>query len=304
MPIAVPLPIAKGGTAQAAEGLNAFAAGESCVASAENSVAVGLLNSATGHTSNAFGYGCSATETNSFAIGKFVQVIQQRVMEFGYWSSASSFNGRTAVFRADEEGLTSFSVINQENPLTDGGEFFGFENRGTLPRKMMAFRTYQGRLFLDTNDSDGVVKTREINATYRGQCSLDAPNPITFTDTGYGILTGNATFDQNVAYGTSGDDFIITNTSGENRVFNVTAQVEIEKTTSGTIDYGLKIVKNNSLIDETEVQENSSLNNPAYLTTTWMVGLNDQESVALAIASVSNTGPATVNRARLTMFAV
>jgi hypothetical protein len=312
MPIAVPLPIAKGGTGQAATGNNAFSAGVDAVAESENSISIGTQTTVSTNSlrSLAFGYGCGAYHNDSYALGKWVKLYRQNTMELGYWTSPSSIiGGRAGAIRVDNTGLVSFTTINQEAPLVDGGEFPGGEASGELPRNAMAFRTFQGRLFIDTNiegvdPPTGTIKTREINATYRGQCSLNSPTSINFTGTGYGVLTGNATFDQNVAYGTSGSGFIITNTSGENRIFNVTAQVEIEKTTSGTLDYGLKIAKNNALIDETEVQENSSLNNPAYLTTTWMVGLNDQESVALAIASVSGTGPATVNRARLTMFAV
>jgi hypothetical protein len=275
------------------------------IAFALNNSSIGYFNNTYGTTSTAVGALNVAGGNNSSAYGYQVSTFQENTAEFGFWPNATTRGGS---IRTSSGGMAAITTASGLVPFNDGGGIPGGEPAGTLPRGSLAFRTNNERLFLDTNSSSGVIKTREINATYRGQCSLNAPNTITFTGTGYGILTGSTTFDSNVAYGTSGTGFIITNTSGENRVFNVTAQVEIEKTTSGTIDYGIKLVKitspSNIPLNETEVQENSSLNNPAYLTTTWMVGLNDQESVAIAIASVSGTGPATVNRARLTMFAV
>jgi hypothetical protein len=69
MPISIPLPIAKGGTGQAATGPDAFAAGVGSAASNSQSTAIGYNNASSGLESTTIGLGNIASGENSFAAG-------------------------------------------------------------------------------------------------------------------------------------------------------------------------------------------------------------------------------------------
>lgn len=69
MPISVPLPIAKGGTGQAATGINAFAAGVGNSASGDESTAIGSNNVSSNFFDIAIGYANSASGSESSAFG-------------------------------------------------------------------------------------------------------------------------------------------------------------------------------------------------------------------------------------------
>jgi len=90
MPISVPLPIAKGGTGQAATGANAFAAGTDLISSGEESVTIGTANEATSSQSIAIGSGNYSYASQSSAIGNFNATNGNNSSAFGFSNISSS----------------------------------------------------------------------------------------------------------------------------------------------------------------------------------------------------------------------
>lgn len=108
MPISVPLPIAKGGTGQAATGFEAFAAGVLSTATGDNSLsigysnnaqsseslAVGALNTTSDDQTTAVGYGNSASIILASAIGASNQASEASSSAFGFsnWAYGTRSN--------------------------------------------------------------------------------------------------------------------------------------------------------------------------------------------------------------------
>jgi hypothetical protein len=313
MAIAIPLPIAKGGTGQAAAGIDAFSAGVGVVASGNQSSAVGynslaseestssfgVFNNSYGNNCSSFGYANSSSGSNSSAFGYFVRTTANNTAEFGYWSSPSVRGGS---IRTDSSGMAALTTASGGTPLADGGTTAGAEVAGTLPRGSIAFRKSGDNVFLDYNNA-GVVKSHGINIVY-GQASRittgTVPSAGAFTQGVYQSVQNAATLDSATAAGIElgTGDFSLKNISGTTRVFNVSAGLEIVHS-GGTLLYGIKLAKNGTPIDQSEMQENVSNNNPGYLSTEWMVSLADGDEVSPYMACVNGTAAITLNRARI-----
>jgi hypothetical protein len=92
MPISIPLPIAKGGTGQAATGSDAFAAGIDSTASATGSLSIGYTNIASGTSSSAIGYTNTSSGTFSQSFGFGNSATGSASLVVGYINQAG-FNG-------------------------------------------------------------------------------------------------------------------------------------------------------------------------------------------------------------------
>lgn len=92
MPISIPLPIAKGGTGQAASGQDAFAAGIDSTASATGSLSIGYTNIASGTSSSAMGYTNTSSGTFSQSFGFSNSATGSASLAVGYINQAG-FNG-------------------------------------------------------------------------------------------------------------------------------------------------------------------------------------------------------------------
>jgi len=102
MPISIPLPIAKGGTGQAATGSDAFAAGVGCVASNTESIAVGVNNTSLGEGCSAIGVGNQAITDVDSAIG-FVNIAS------GNYSSAFGCENKSSSFYSSAFGFQNWA---------------------------------------------------------------------------------------------------------------------------------------------------------------------------------------------------
>lgn len=238
----------------------------------------------------------------STAIGDNIVSTVANSVELGYWSDDTT---RVSAIRMDSTGVAALTVPDSATALTDGGTTAGSEAAGSLPRKSAAFRLSGDSLFIDYNNASGSVQTVSV-APIRGQSSRITSGTISFS--GVGVYSGSipsATFDSTTALGTTAGSsaFSIKNTSGATRVVMVSASIEVERTLSGTNDIGIKLAKNGSQINETEIQENTSSNNPAYLTTSWMVSLANNDEVALFVANLTSTDSVNFNRGRIVVSA-
>lgn len=96
MPISIPLPIAKGGTGQAAAGLNAFAAGFGNSAQDEGCVAVGYGNFASSDFASAVGVNNTANNDKDCAFGRNNMAVGAVSTAFGFGNTSS--NGESSSF--------------------------------------------------------------------------------------------------------------------------------------------------------------------------------------------------------------
>jgi hypothetical protein len=120
MAIAIPLPIAKGGTGQAAAGIDAFAAGVLSSADGAASVAIGVINAANGLDSTAIGVGNISSQEGGSAIGRSNLAI-------GEYSSASGFqntafaSSSSAFGNENYGGGTRSSAFGYDNTVATTG---------------------------------------------------------------------------------------------------------------------------------------------------------------------------------------
>lgn len=287
------------GYSNSASASNASAIGSDNTSSGVNSNAFGSLNFSYGTNSSSFGYGTTAGGLNSSAFGYLTKTYTDNTAELGVWTSLTQRGGS---IRTDSSGLTSFTFPSRETPFPSGGSIKGAEPIGSLPMGSMAFRSFGG-LSIDYN-VNGPVTTLPLFPVI-GQSSKNISSPpqtISFSGTGVYADTGiTAVFDASVARGTiaGSGGFSIKSISPYTRFFSVSAAIEIERTLSGTNDIGIKLAKNGVPIDETEIQENTSQGNPAYLTTTWVIELENLDEVSLVIANMTSTNSVQFNRGRI-----
>lgn len=288
-----------------ASAFKSSAFGYGCYGNGMGSTAFGYLNTADGaYYSSAFGYGNIASGQNSGAFGYNVKTTRNNTTEFGFWSDSSTRGGS---IRTDSSGMAALTTASGGTPLADGGITAGAEVAGTLPRGSVAFRTSGDNVYIDYNNA-GVVKTNGITIV-RGQASRittgTVPSAGAFTQGVYQSVQNAATLDSATAAGIElgTGDFSLKNISGTTRVFNVSAGLEILHA-GGTLLYGIKLAKNGTPIDQSEMQENVSNNNPGYLSTEWMVSLADGDEVSPYMACVNGTAAITLNRARIIVTSI
>jgi hypothetical protein len=113
MPISIPLPIAKGGTGQAATGGDAFAAGVNCVASSVESIAVGVNNTSSGEGCSAIGVGNQATTDIDSAFG-FINIAS------GNYSSAFGCENKSSGFYSSAFGFQNWAYGTRSNAFGYG----------------------------------------------------------------------------------------------------------------------------------------------------------------------------------------
>jgi hypothetical protein len=113
MPISIPLPIAKGGTGQAATADGAFAAGSGCVASSIESIAVGVNNTSSGEGCSAIGVGNQAITDVDSAIG-FVNIAS------GNYSSAFGCENKSSSFYSSAFGFQNWAYGTRSNAFGYG----------------------------------------------------------------------------------------------------------------------------------------------------------------------------------------
>lgn len=303
MPIAIPLPIAKGGTGQAATGTDAFSAGTSNTATGNTSCAVGGYNFSAGSFSNAFGYGCYGGGTNTSAFGYFVQSPVSNTAEFGYWPNQSSRGG---AIRTDSSGMAALTYNTSSTTLTDGGATAGSEAAGTLPRGMCAVRhDGNGQTFLDVNDA-GVVETKNISSVY-GQATAGT-GTVTIGAAGtYVQLTTAGTLDSgntsNMALNSG--QITLQNTSGYTRKFLVNAYIGTYATNASKTTIGLQIGKNGTPLTGSDARAFTDSDvHPAGITTSFIVTLDDDEYADIYVANHTDTDELTVSFARITAHSI
>lgn len=293
---------------------NSIAIGTSNLLEDENTIAIGISNSVKNGAivlgkdcdadggSISIGRNINNIGDNSVAIGDNITSTVANSVELGYWSSITT---RDAAIRLDSTGVAALTVPNSATALTDGGSTAGSEAAGSLPRKSAAFRSSGENIFIDYNNNTGTVRTAAL-APLRGQSSRVTTGTISFSGSGVFADTGvGATFDTATAFGTTAGTggLSVKNTSGATRIVSVSAAIEVERLSSATNDIGIKLAKNGSPINETEIQENTSLNNPAYLSTNWIVELANNGEVSLLIANLTSADSVQFNRGRISVVA-
>lgn len=297
MPISIPLPIAKGGTGQAATGTDAFSAGTSNTATGNTSSAVGGYNFSAGSFSNAFGYGCYGGGTNTSAFGYFVQSPVSNTAEFGYWPNQSSRGG---AIRTDSSGTAALTYSTSSTTLTDGGATAGSEAAGTLPRGMYAMRhDGDGQTFMDVNDA-GVIETKNITSIF-GQAASGAGSVAIAVSGTYYKLTTAATLDSgNTSHmALNAGQITLQNTSGYTRRFLVTAYINASSNNQKTM-IGLRIGKNGTSYADSEARSFSDdTSHPVGITTSYIVSMNDNEYADIYVSNHTDTDTVTINSARI-----
>lgn len=176
---------------------------------------------------------------------------------------------------------------------------------------------FNGTQWVPESTLTGVLAATEQKIPIRGQLSrtgtINEFSFPTFTQLGaYGWPpAGNiaANPDESTMYGMnnrpgnetgSAGIFDLTNTSGRTALFSVSAYAEIMHNSSSSAIFGLRLAKNGVSIPQTESQENSSTNNPAFLTTEWLVELAHGDSVNMNLAQITGTlSTITFRRGRL-----
>lgn len=95
MPISIPLPIAKGGTGQAATGSDAFSAGVNNTASSTECVAVGVNNSSIVEGSSCVGLGNNCSNSDSNAFGRINLISGEAAQAFGNENQSSGYRSNS-----------------------------------------------------------------------------------------------------------------------------------------------------------------------------------------------------------------
>jgi hypothetical protein len=93
------------------------------------------------------------------------------------------------------------------------------------------------------------------------------------------------------------DTLAVKNTSGETRIFQITATMDC--TTSGTVVVGIALALNGDVILDTECRATSVATQVKKNHTTWLVELEDGDEIALYVANFTNDNAIAFNRGRI-----
>jgi hypothetical protein len=146
----------------------------------------------------------------------------------------------------------------------------------------------------------------DTGSAYYGQVGKQGQSTITIGATGTYQSTGiTATLDtlanSGVSLGTT-DDFAIKNTSGDTRVFKITASMDCLTATDAAI--GIKLALNGTPIDDTDCRGWAVEDYTAKLVTTWLLELEEDDEVALFVANHTGTANVTFLRGRIVASSV
>jgi hypothetical protein len=137
-------------------------------------------------------------------------------------------------------------------------------------------------------------------APYYGQVGKQSQSTITIATTGVYQSTGiTATLDpenDGISLGTT-DTFAVKNTSGQTRVFEITASMDCLTATDQAV--GIKLALNGTPIDGSDCRAWAIENYTAKLVTTWLVEMANNDEVALFVANHSSTANITFIRGRV-----
>jgi len=146
----------------------------------------------------------------------------------------------------------------------------------------------------------------DTGSAYYGQVGKTTSGTITIGATGTYQSTGiTATLDtlanSGVSLGTT-DEFAIKNTSGDTRVFKITASMDCLTATDAAI--GIKLALNETPIDDTDCRSWAVEDYTAKLVTTWLLELEEDDEVALFVANHTDTANVTFLRGRIVASSV
>ena len=138
-------------------------------------------------------------------------------------------------------------------------------------------------------------------SSYYGQVGKQGQSTITIGTAGTYQSTGiTATLDtlanSGIFLGTA-DAFAVKNTSGETRVFQVTASMDA--LTANDAALGIKLALNGAPIDNTDCRGWAIQDYTAKLITTWLLELDDDDEVAMYVANHTDTANVTFLRGRV-----
>jgi hypothetical protein len=148
-------------------------------------------------------------------------------------------------------------------------------------------------------DRVDVLETSIVS--YYGQVGKQTQSTITIGTAGAYQSTGiTATLDtlanSGISLGTT-DTFAVKNTSGETRVFQITASMDCLTAADAAI--GIKLALNGTPIDDSDCRAWAVEDYTAKLVTTWLVELDDDDEVALFVANHTDTANVTFIRGRV-----
>jgi hypothetical protein len=151
----------------------------------------------------------------------------------------------------------------------------------------------------DVSARIGTLETSTV--TYYGQVGKQSQSTITISTAGTYQSTGiTATLDtlanSGISLGTT-DAFAVKNTSGETRVFQITASMDCLTAADAAI--GIKLALNGTPIDASDCRAWAVEDYTAKLVTTWLIELDDDDEVALFVANHTDTADVTFLRGRV-----
>jgi hypothetical protein len=151
----------------------------------------------------------------------------------------------------------------------------------------------------DVSARIGALETSTV--TYYGQVGKQSQSTITISTAGAYQSTGiTATLDtlanSGISLGTT-DAFAVKNTSGETRVFQITASMDCLTAADAAI--GIKLALNGTPIDASDCRAWAVEDYTAKLVTTWLIELDDDDEVALFVANHTDTANVTFIRGRV-----
>ena len=160
----------------------------------------------------------------------------------------------------------------------------------------LADLTSVGRALLDDTTVAAQRATLALNVYGQFYFSGSAATTISATGT-YVKLAGTTTSDS-LSGVTMPASNRLQNDSGATRLFEVSAHVDVEDG-SGSKQLAMKLAKNGTVIDATEVDDETTSNEGAHMNLTWAVSLDDGDYIEIWGANNTDTSNITVTRGHL-----
>jgi hypothetical protein len=188
------------------------------------------------------------------------------------------------------DAIEAIETVLGINP--EGGE-------ATVSARIGALETTVDTASTGLVDRVGALETSTV--TYYGQVGEQSQSTITISTAGTYQSTGiTATLDtlanSGISLGTT-DAFAVKNTSGETRVFQITASMDCLTAADAAI--GIKLALNGTPIDASDCRAWAVEDYTAKLVTTWLIELDDDDEVALFVANHTDTANVTFLRGRV-----
>ena len=160
----------------------------------------------------------------------------------------------------------------------------------------LADLTSAGRALLDDTTVAAQRATLALNVYGQFYFSSSAATTINTTGT-YVKLAGTTTSDS-LSGVTMPAHNRLQNDSGATRLFEVSAHVDVEDG-SGSKQLAMKLAKNGTVIDATEVDDETTSNEGAHMNLTWAVSLDDGDYIEIWGANNTDASNITVTRGHL-----